>query len=334
MAGKNAQKKGRGPKSQVGRSNKGKSDGEPNQILSRYTRLEALFEMLELGGIPLYGTERWDDECDKAFVRRGCAAGGTDQCGILCLVGMEKKDIRDAIKNSREYVWSRETYGHWKIYTPSSAVSSPLDFGIRIDFDKKMLDTLIARMTKERVCCRLDKMSYKPYEKYLSAAGNPNKDWFFLKRDAYKWEMEHRLVVLGQNKIPSRAKDRGARGFIKINGVWKSDKRLWLRLIKNVVFSPFCHLQGSPTALDTELIRFYAVRSLERYCAGKKEWTRAKVKWTQDFLNSCARSGILDNTRVLTAMQNASSAKTGIVPHGRCSECENKSVCRLRSRVK
>ena len=298
--------------SATGRKNK---DSGATYVLSRYTRLEALFEMIELGGIPLYGTERWDDECDKAFVERGCREYGIDEerCGVICFSRSQdraaEKEKDDSNGETEKLIWPKETSAHWLLNDKPSIMDDPtscLQARIRIEFKEKEILASLFRFTtaelQDTPMWLFKGVDYKGFPKFLKKAKTSKETvgWFFHKRDAYYWEGEWRLVALNQD-VPPKAKVVGAKGFIPIG----QDEDRWKQVIKRVVFSPYSSARGFPTKLDMERIRFYANRALEFYCIGRSEWSQNKKELVKELWAKGRgyRSGVLDNKKVLAAAQ-------------------------------
>ena len=280
-------------------------------ILARYTRLEALFEMIELGGVPLYGMEHWDDECDKAFVRRGCAECGVteNECGIICFSKAREDEVGDAPEDGE--IWPRETSAHWLLNDKPVAMDDPhacLGARIRIEFKANELlnpikDELKSSQSFGNAPAWLSgEMDYKDFQGYLaSAESNLNASWFFHKRESYYWESEWRLIALKQTIGSEKAKKVGARGFLQV--AQGENPSRWNEVIKRVVFSPYSSAKGSSKKLGMEKIRSYAERALEFYCIGRQGWTEEKKNLVHAFWAEKRgyRSGILDNAKVLAA---------------------------------
>ena len=290
---------------------------EPKYILARYTRLEALFEMIELGGVPLYGTEHWDDECDKEFVRQGCQEVKMSRCGIMCFSRAKKGKAENGSeagqkgKEREKWIWPQEVSAQWLTSGSSVMMDDPiacLNARIRIEFDgDKLLEDLnpqtkSAQLPGKGPVLLFDKMDYRPFQKYLESASScQSTNWFFYKRAAYSWEQEWRLVALNQKISSKKAKKAGAKGFIPV--VQGKDPSRWNEVIKRVVFSPYSTARGASGKLEMERIRFYANRALDFYCIGRDDWSSAekdavRALWGKE---RGYRSGVLDNAKVLAA---------------------------------
>ena len=271
------------------------------KVLSRFTRLETLFEMIELGGIPLRGPDRWDDICDKAFFERGCRDTGS-RCGVVCLTGV---DLQNADENG---VFPKETSAHWKIYAGEPVIDNPMNcfnIGIRIDFNGEKLKTLTGIPNDK---FEIRRMHYVGHSEYLSAAqglnDNPEacggaKEWLFLKREAYLWENEWRLVSFAEPQDAQFSKrDKSIRGFVPVG---TSDVE-WKDLIKGIVFSPCCTLKNSSRRAEIELLRECARSALNLYVLGHDCWTEGKKDLVNRYINESYRSGVLDNKSILAAV--------------------------------
>ena len=279
---------------------------EPNFILARYTRLEALFEMIELGGVPLYGIERWDDECDKAFVKRGCEACDVaeSECGIICFSRAREDEIDAA---GEKVLRPKETSAMWLLNDKPPKMNDSeacRKTRIRIEFnEKKLLEPVRGMLQsaqdfkiKDGPLWLFDEMKYEPFQNYLAKAKDcKGAEWFFLKRAAYSWESEWRLITLNQAAQSSKIK-----GIIPV----APDK--WREVIERVVFSPYSSedVDGRQKVLTKiKTIRSYAREALKKYRQGKNGWSdemerRVCELWEKGY---GYRSGVLDNVQVLTA---------------------------------
>ena len=289
---------------------------ESDFILARYTRLEALFEMINLGGVPLYGTEHWDDECDKECVRQGCKWCGVEEkdCGIICFARARGNEVG---ADEEKMIWPLETSAHWLLNNQPAMMNDAdacLKTRIRIEFvQNKLLDCLSTPPIKARDfkgvdgdLWMFDEMDYESFREYRAKAKKANKaSWFFLKRDAYFWEGECRLVALKQNHDPKKAN----KGFIRV-----SDKQ-WEEVIKRIVFSPYSseYVNGERVTLtDIKDIRFYAERALKRYRRERNGWNDEMEDLVRKLWGAGRgyRSGVLDNATVMAAAKKSNATKS------------------------
>ena len=265
---------------------------ESNGILVRFTRMESLFEMFALGGIPLFGTERWDDLCDRALVERGCKALDVTRCGIMCFMDCGEWINGNGKENEDR---KRETYAHWKVYGTGKNVdvySEALSQIIRIDFKRSELEKCVVETNVDAV---LGKVDYKEYGEYCSIESHDNPcKLLFEKRNAYEWEQESRLVVFDQDLkfVKRHVGWTSANAFIRVENFRK--------LIKGIVYSPFCTTSYFPSAPRTKELQFYALKAFAEWKLRNSVRDARKLEYCEMLLRKGHRSGILDNDRVLS----------------------------------
>ena len=280
---------------------------DKEEVLSHFTTLETLFHMFEWGGIPLYDASRWDDLVDRAMVELGCKELGAVRYGVMCFMNSDFV-VKDGDKTKS--VDQCETYAHWKVYSKPLNVDVPseaLKMGIRIDFRR---DVLMNQVGESNVNAVAGNIEYVDFRKYSKVAKTMPKDKcaFFIKRAAYSWENEARLIVLDQrlDDISEDARKSGATAFVPIAD--------WHDLIRNIVYSPLCKIETYPGVPQAEQIQYYAKESLHRRCLSVKCWESEAKDRCVELLNSGYRSGVLDNE---TALSSADEAKRKI----KKSEC-------------
>ncbi|MBO7501260.1 MAG: hypothetical protein J6T45_07915 [Fibrobacterales bacterium] len=275
-------------------SKTGKVKKQAPKTLMRFTTLARLIEMIEQRGIPLGNASRWDDQIDKAFVKKGCNRYNAEKCGIMCFMDCNYP-IReeDSEVPEKEHVVRRETYAHWNAYNlkrDETLELSPNDIPIRIDFKRSVIDSAPLKgvnPSRDIIKRWLDPVKYKSFSECKKIARSGKKGLFFSKRYAYEWENEYRLVVLGR-------RDDAKPFLLEIPDIEGA--------IEQVVFSPF--IRPCPLKCVTPSVE--CLRKLAMWLFENK-WESAGKDKVRPVLESLLapgkshRSGILDNQTLLKA---------------------------------
>jgi hypothetical protein len=147
-----------------------KREGEPGP-LKHYTRLPALFGILETGSLTFGDPASWEDKHDRASLEAYRRLSGRRKARVLCLAE------------------GTEQIHHWFYYAKK-------DSGCCIHF--KTSKFLAAIKKESRFLCGF--VNYTP-EKELSAAElkkTPPEAIPFIKRRAYEGEKEYRIIWTGE----------------------------------------------------------------------------------------------------------------------------------------
>ena len=263
--------------------------------LMRFMTLRSLVEIFEWGGIPLFDGSHWNDRCDLAFLERGCRELGGARFGVICFFDTEKRAAgsEDVDETDRDMLW--ETSAHWEVYARGAFVDDPEDFlniGVAVKFDcQKLFEA--AKKSFEKNAWFFAKMNYAGFQAYRKGAPNGKQEWLFLKRDAFEWENEMRLVALDQPEcmIPTEARKNGAKAIISL----EKD------VIESVTFSPLCKSHCAPRCVpSTECIQTQIKHHM--VCRRKRNgdvWSADSIKMFNELLENSHRSGIFDNKSVL-----------------------------------
>ena len=272
---------------------------DKEEVLSHFTTLETLFHMFEWGGIPLYDVSRWDDLADRAMVGRGCKRLGASWYGVMCFMGS------DFVLKDGKTVDQCETYAHWKVYSKPLNVDVPseaIKMGVRIDFYAAELKGVVQKCNADAV---LGEIEYAGFSKYLDTVrkSNAKRNPFFVKRAAYLWENEFRLLVFDQrlSDVPLAARETGAKAFVPV--------KKWSKLIRNIAYSPLCKTESYPGAASTRQIKYYAKDALRRRMLAVKHWRPEAERQCLHFLEKGYRSGVLDNQMSLNTTDAAKRNK-------------------------
>ena len=143
-------------------------------LLSHYTQLPVLLDILERKRIVLGNPDAWDDKTDANMLKKYAESKNMDNIRLLCLT--ENPDgMNDNIL-------------HWNAYASGKA-------GCRINFDKKKL----LKIAREQGAV-LKEIDYLNSEELENQPDKWRRKLPFLKRSPYAFENEWRVMWLGTLK--------------------------------------------------------------------------------------------------------------------------------------
>lgn len=140
--------------------------------IRRYTELPFLLDFLRTREIALLSPLSWDDKNDSFYLDAYARAKSVKSVYALCLTE------------------ASETYHHWKVFAPGYS-------GMCIVFKKdRLLEWIAVNPT-----LHAGPVNYKTLQD-MRAAGPAMEELPFLKRQAFKDEMEFRLFTMPQTSAP------------------------------------------------------------------------------------------------------------------------------------
>lgn len=287
--------------------------------LMRFTSLRALFEILEWGGIPLFDDSRWPDRCDQAYLERGCRELKASRFGVMCFMdpaarvkgygkdsrNLKKDCTKEELKIQEGQIW--ETSAHWEVYSREGFdgdLRKIENLGVSLKFDSEKLRDLLKKhfdwsQMQEGKDWFFRGMDYQPFGQYrqgmtLDGRLAEGADWFFLKRNAFEWEQERRLIVLNQYGLRADVRRGGATAFVEFK-----EEEDW-SVLESLTFSPACREE---TEAIRKLIMLYAQTHKERFSKGDR------LVWLDRLLKNSHKSRIYDNTSVISFAEGENPSK-------------------------
>jgi hypothetical protein len=164
-----------------------------NNILSRYTSLPILLDILSKKALPFSHPELWDDKNDSFYLEEYRKKEKIKTLLALC------------------FTLKTETYHHWKVFADGIS-------GVCIKFKKEeFLNNIDSRLD-----VKFHDVEYPPIQNLKSNGIDPEK-LPFLKRQPFKDEMEFRIIYKNKSKI---IEDKSIN--IKINCIDKITLNPWI----------------------------------------------------------------------------------------------------------